>query len=801
MSQTSKLALMPNLLRYKQTHPLAYRIFIKLLSLSLVLALISTSIQVFNEYRRETASMQQQTDYITSSHIEGVRKGLWDLDSEQLELQLKGIMNFSNVSAVTLHSADWQNDIIVGNKNVVSNQNGLDQASRHAGATRLPIYYINRDGQQTERLLGELTVYHDIAAMQSKLLRSAIEIALFQSLLVLINGVLLLLIVYFMVTRHLEYMASYTRSIGAGNLKQKLVLPHKTARAESDEIDSVVNAMNDMREAILADIKQKDVIEAELRYHRDQLQEQVSRRTRRLQDAKETAEKANLAKSQFLATMSHEIKTPLNGILGMVELLQSQPQLPQSREKLAAIYQSGDALLEILNGLLDYARLEEGMYSPEIRPFSISELVNSTSLLFTAQAQKQNTQLNVHISDSIPDRYQGAAGALRQILSNLVSNAIKFTRDGTVTLSVMPAADHPEHQGGVIIEVEDTGMGIPDQYLTHIFERFSQADDSVTRRFGGTGLGLAITAQLVRVLEGEMGVESEEGRGSVFWFYVPLTPLDERQSPIVEEMKAPLKLAPMSVLLVEDTPINQAVTTELLEQDGHRVTLAVDGQEALQKANQQPFDLILMDIHLPSLSGLDVADQIRHGQQMNATTPIVALTANVLPSNVKQCHDIGIRAVIPKPFNRELLYQVMGEQLDRNSQIVMDHHVSIGLINTSLIYSHLTALGKQRLQKLVALFSSAMVRGLDELSDMNDQQDWYELADIAHRLAGDADAVGAQTLAAAFRRLEHHDSDRNSLEMSQNDHSDDIVALRSLYEESLARLTDLLECNTEFKSG
>lgn len=776
MRQSIKFTLIPNLLRYKQMHPLAYRIFIKLLSLSLLLALISTSVQVFNEYRRERASMQQQTDYITSSHIEGVRKGLWDLDSEQLELQLKGIMNFSNVNAVTLHAADWQDDIIVGDKDSIANNNN---------GTTLPIYYIDRDGKQTQRMLGELTVYHDMAAIQSKLLRSAIEIALFQSLLVLINGVFLLLIVHFMVTRHLEYMARYTRSIGAGNLKTKLVLPHKTQRSESDEIDSVVNAMNDMREAILADIKQKDVIEAELRYHRDQLQEQVSRRTRRLQDAKETAEKANLAKSQFLATMSHEIKTPLNGILGMVELLQSQPQSSQSQEKLSAIYQSGEALLEILNGLLDYARLEEGMYSPVISPFSMSELVNSTSLLFLAQAQQQNIQLNVHISDRLQDRYQGAVGALRQILSNLVSNAIKFTRDGSVTISVTPSEENPEQSSGVLIEVADTGMGIPESYLLHMFERFSQADESVTRRFGGTGLGLAITAQLVRLLEGEMGVESEEGRGSVFWFYVPLIAIDKAEIASVDPIEPPRKLAAMSILLVEDTPINQAVTTELLEQDGHQVTLAVDGQEALLKANEQHFDLILMDIHLPSLSGLDVADQIRNGGQVNAQTPIVALTANVLPSNVKQCHDIGIRAVIPKPFKRELLYQVMGEQLNINSQIALDQQASSGLLNVSLVYSHLTALGKQRLQKLVSLFSLAIERGLDELTEMNAQKDLYELAEIAHRLAGDSDAVGAQTLAAAFRELENHCNDSTKM-----DFSSEINALRPLYEETLDLLLD-----------
>ncbi|PYF80578.1 MULTISPECIES: ATP-binding protein [Marinomonas] len=777
MSRSSKYALLPNLLRYKQMHPLAYRIFIKLLSLSLLLALISTSIQVFNEYRREKASMQQQTDYITSSHIEGLRKGLWDLDSEQLELQLKGIMNFSNVNAVTLHSADWKEGIVVGDKSAISENNG----------TTLPIYYIDRYGEPTSRLLGELTVYHDLAAIQSKLLRSAIEIALFQSILVLINGVLLLLIVHLMVTRHLEYMASYTRSIGAGNLKTRLVLPHKAPRQDTDEIDAVVNAMNDMREAILEDIKQKDLIEAELRYHRDQLQEQVSRRTRRLQDAKEAAEKANVAKSQFLATMSHEIKTPLNGILGMVELLQSQSQTPQSAEKLSAIYQSGEALLEILNGLLDYARLEEGMYSPEILPFSLSELVNSTSLLFLAQARQQNTTLTVRISEQLEDRYQGAAGALRQILSNLISNAIKFTHDGSVTISVEPAQEHGEQGQGVLIEVEDTGVGIPNQYLPHIFERFSQADESVTRRFGGTGLGLAITAQLVHVLEGEMGVESEEGRGSVFWFYIPLLALDPPVNSSDDEIELPKKLAPMSILLVEDTPINQAVTTELLEKDGHKVTLATDGQEALNKASEHRFDLILMDIHLPLLSGLDVANQIRHINHINARTPIVALTANVLPSNVKQCHDIGIRAVIPKPFKRELLYQVMGEQLSRSYQLEESQEIATGLINTSLIHSHLAALGKQRLQKLVSLFSSSVEQGLEEMAEMNIQQDFYEISDIAHRLAGDADAVGARTLAAAFRELESHASANGEIDLSR-----DIEKLTPLYISTIALLKEAL---------
>ncbi|MBJ7550314.1 ATP-binding protein [Marinomonas ostreistagni] len=763
-----RLSLFSRLVRYKQNRPLAYRIFIKLLSLSLLLALISTSIQVYNEYRRERAAMQQQTDYITSSHIEGIRKGLWDLDSEQLLLQLKGIMNFSNVSAVTLHSEDWQDDIVVGHP--------PKQVSSDYGTT-FAIYYIDRQGLQTDRLLGELTVYHDMAAIQSRLLRSAIEIALFQSVLVLINGLVLLLIVHFMVTRHLEYMSSYTRSIGAGNLKLKLVLPHKTKLEQEDEIDAVVNAMNDMREAILADIKQKDRIEAELRFHRDQLQEQVQRRTQRLQHAKEAAEEANVAKSQFLATMSHEIKTPLNGILGMVELLQRAPQPQDSQEKLAAIYQSGEALLEILNGLLDYARLEEGMYSPEILPFSIQELVNSTCLLFSAQAEGQGTQIEVHISDELDEFYQGGAGAVRQILSNLVSNAIKFTERGRVVINVLPSNEDPDHSSGVLFEIEDTGIGIPETYLAHIFERFSQADDSITRRFGGTGLGLAITAQLVRLLDGEIGVESTVGQGSVFWFYVPLAAIDtfpvmSHQAPLDEDVP----LASMNILLVEDTPINQAVTMELLQQDGHGVTLAKDGPEALTWATKETFDLILLDIHLPGMSGLEVAARIRADAGLNVLTPMVALTANVQPSNVKKCHDAGIWAVIPKPFSRDVLHQVMRAQTTDDTTLSTSNATD-DILDMALIRSHFTALGKQRLSHLVQSFERALDQGIEELKQMNIEKDHYELAEIAHRLAGDADAVGAQAVAQTLRTIEVLSS-----EGANRDYEQDIVSLLQVYQ-------------------
>ena len=385
----------------------------------------------------------------------------------------------------------------------------------------------------------------------------------------------------------------------------------------------------------------------------------IDQQNREIERLLEQAHQASQAKSAFLANMSHEIRTPLNGVLGMIELARSTPLSGEQREYLDAAQESAGLLLSVLNGVLDLSRIEAGRLDLDPAPFSVRQLVAESVRVFEFEAEQKSLALVWEIDDAVPETLVGDSVRIRQVLLNLLGNAIKFTRKGSV--SVRAALDPDQRAEGVRLRwiVADTGIGVPAEKRAVIFEAFRQADSSTTRKYGGSGLGLAISARLVELLGGRIWVESEPGQGSVFHF-TALLQSDVRKAAAGPAKqvgdgsgKTPRRLA---ILLVEDNPVNQKVALRLLDKRGHSVTVAANGLEAVSLATSRDFDVILMDVHMPEMDGFEATRQIRnHQRQTGRTVPIIAMTACAMIGDREKCLEAGMDGYTEKPVDRARL--------------------------------------------------------------------------------------------------------------------------------------------------
>ncbi|PAU39793.1 hybrid sensor histidine kinase/response regulator [Vibrio coralliilyticus] len=590
------------------------------LLVSIVLAFVMAGVNFYVDYQGEQNNLDKQMLQIEDSYVASLQNSLWIEDQKQLTTQASSIFQLPAVDRLT----------IIDSKSTL-----IELGNEITGKKVINVWDLTYQLGNKSFTLGQLRIETDLAPVYHVLWQKFLFLLVMTLIQTLLIVFCLLWLTMKLILKPISHLSSAMADFHTSPTPNKLVMPK---RLFHDEISQLTDKYNQCAEQLQVNYQQ-------------------------IIKSKEKAEIANVKKSEFLANMSHEIRTPMNGIVGVAELLKETKPNEVQRNYVDILLTSSHTLLDIINDILDFSKIEAGHFELDPTKFDLKSLIQQQANEYSIRAKQQELFFDCNIDPAVPQEIEADSVRLKQVINNLIGNALKFTHRGYVELNIKLL----ENETGNLLqfEVKDTGIGIAKDKLDSIFDKFQQADGSTARQYGGTGLGLAISQKIVELMGGKLQVTSEVDLGSSFYFSIPIdTPSTAiggivQSSPNLVEFPASSgtqmkKLSPkyktgLKVLVVEDTRVNQQVIQVMLNLLGLEVDIANNGVEALEYCQQNEVDAILMDCHMPVMDGYEATQKIRQLEGWAAYVPIIAVTANVIKEDRERCFEIGMNGFLSKP--------------------------------------------------------------------------------------------------------------------------------------------------------